>query len=169
MIHRSLGRCCIILHFKNMPIQSSDIHEHIRRWHCKYSAVHEWKFTSVCGVFQEFLDRMAIRDKAFTFGYSQKAAEAGRNSNQSPPAHFHHPLSSELLIHLWTEILCFFSFLSHCKLLVENWIWCPGAGWKIGQNSLFPPIEQFATLCNEWQNKISVGDAILCWVAGLAI
>lgn len=24
-------------------------------------------------------------DKAFTFGYSQKAAEAGWNSNQSPP------------------------------------------------------------------------------------
>lgn len=40
---------------------------------------------------------------------------------------------------------------------------------KIGQNSLFPPIQPFATLCNEWQNKISVGDAILCWIAGFAI
>lgn len=59
-------------------------------------------------------------DKAFTFGCSQKAAEAGGNSNQSLPTRLYQPLSSELLIHLWTEIVCLFSFLSPCKLLVEN-------------------------------------------------
>lgn len=51
-------------------------------------------------------------DKAFTLGCSQKAAATGSNSNQSLPTHLHHPLSSELLIHLWTEIVCLFSFLS---------------------------------------------------------
>lgn len=33
----------------------------------------------------------------------------------------------------------YFLFFLTAKFLVENWIWCPGAGWKIGQNSLFPP------------------------------
>lgn len=61
-----------------------------------------------------------VCDKVFTFGRSQKAAEAGGNSNQSLATRLHHLLSSELLIHLWTEIVCLFSFLSHCKLLVEN-------------------------------------------------
>lgn len=67
------------------------------------------KFISACGVLWK--TAWPLCDKTFTFGYSQEAAEDGRHSNQSVPAHLHHPLSSELLIHLWTEILCLFSFL----------------------------------------------------------
>lgn len=64
----------------------------------------------------------------------------------------------------------YFLFFSHCKVLVENWIWCPGAGWKIGQNSLFPPHWSIChTLSNEWANKISAGVAILHWVGVRAI
>lgn len=64
----------------------------------------------------------------------------------------------------------YFLFFSHCKVLVENWIWCPGAGWKIGQNSLFPPHWTIChTLSNEWPNKISAGVAILHRVGVRAI
>lgn len=37
-----------------------------------------------------------------------------------------------------------------------------GQGGKLGKIAYFPHIQPFATLSNEWQNKISVGDAILC-------
>lgn len=40
---------------------------------------------------------------------------------------------------------------------------------KLGKIAYFPHVQPFATLSNEWQNKISVGDAILRRVAGLAI
>lgn len=42
-------------------------------------------------------------------------------------------------------------------------------GKKLGKIAHFPPIQQFAAFCNGWQNEKSVGDAILCWIAGLAI
>lgn len=64
----------------------------------------------------------------------------------------------------------YFLFFSHCKVLVENWIWCPGAGWKIGQNTLFPPHWTIChALSNEWPNKISAGVAILHRVGVRAI
>lgn len=57
----------------------------------------------------------------------------------------------------------YFLFFLTAKFLVENWIWCPGARWKIGQNSLFPPRRTICyTLGNEWRNKIPAGVAILC-------
>lgn len=39
----------------------------------------------------------------------------------------------------------------------------------MGKIAHFPPIQQFATFSNEWQSEISVGAAVLCWIAGLAI
>lgn len=39
----------------------------------------------------------------------------------------------------------------------------------MGKIAHFPPIQQFATFCNEWQSGISVGAAVLRWIAGLAI
>lgn len=81
--------------------------------HCKYWAVGEWKFINTREYSRKSRTGWPFCDKAFTFGCSQKATPTGGNSNQSLPTHLHHPLSSELLIHLWTEIVCLFSFLSH--------------------------------------------------------
>lgn len=107
-------------------------------------------------------------DKRFPFGGSQKAAEAAGKSNQSLSTCLHHTLSSESLIYFWTEIICLFCFLSHSKLLPQKLNLMPrGMMEKFGkitfsQNSAFHD-------SNEWQNKITVGDAILCWLAVLSI
>lgn len=107
-------------------------------------------------------------DKLFTFGGSQKAAEAAGKSNQSLSTCLQHNLSSELLIHFWTEIICLFCFLSCHKLLPQKLNLMPRGGMEnwvkitFSQNSaLHGP--------NEWQNKITVGDAILCRLTVLSV
>lgn len=65
---------------------------------------------------------------------------------------------------------CMFIFFSFS----QNFWWkiefdAQGQGRKLGKIAYFPPIQPFATPSNEWQNKISVGDGILCWILALAI
>lgn len=63
----------------------------------------------------------------------------------------------------------FFSILTAkfwCKIEFD----VQGAGWEIGQNSLFPPHWTIChTLSNEWANKISAVAAIRHWVGVRAI
>lgn len=109
-------------------------------WHCRYAALHQEKkkkFISVCGV--SWKTGWPLCDKAFTFGCSQEAAGDGRHSNQSVPGHLHQTLSSELPIHLWTEIPCLFSSLFPLQSFGAKLNLMPmGQDGKLGQNSLFP-------------------------------
>lgn len=88
-------------------------------------------------------------DKLFTFGGSQKAAEAAGKSNQSLSTCLQHTLSSELPIHSWTEIICLFCFLSCHKLLPHKLILMP-RGWMENwvKITFFHKIQPSASLMN---------------------
>lgn len=126
-------------------------------------------FISLCGLFLGvFRTGWPSCDKRFTFGGSQKAAEAAGKSNQSLSTCLHRSLSSELLIHFWTEIICLFCFLSRSKLLPQKLNLMPRGRMENWAKITFSPNSAFRD-SNEWQNKITEGDAIQCRLAVLSI
>lgn len=78
-------------------------------------------------------------DKAFTFGCSQKAAEAGGNSNQSLPTRLHHPFQVSYWSTSGQKSYVYFLFF-----LTANFWWkiefdAQGQDGKLGKIAYFPP------------------------------
>lgn len=156
----------VIYHFCSVSrsIKSPDIHEHT--WRCTYPASVYQCLWSILGILRQ--------DGHSVIRPSHLVVAGGLLEPVGTPISLSPPTSITLFQVSYWSTSGQKSYVYFLFFLTANFWWkiefdAQGQDGKLGKIAYFPPIQPFATLSNEWQNKISVGDASLCWVAGLAI